>query len=132
MSWKTVAVDGLLLGGDRLDCRGGLRLLRIEPDVRWKTWRPALMGLGASDLRADALDLNRADLVQLRLSPTLRLGSVALILSVSQWLPIAVRDRESGGASGGSGTGGNDGGDGGDGGSAWGGFSASIQLRAGY
>ncbi|MCK4857478.1 MAG: hypothetical protein KAT58_05895, partial [candidate division Zixibacteria bacterium] len=80
---------------------GELSHLRINPDLRYKTWRPLFMGMGADDMRNGGFDIIHASLLRLCLKPDIVFRHWQLSVEVAQWLPISVDklaslERESG------------------------------------
>jgi hypothetical protein len=129
LRWKEAMLRGPVVSCRWFDLEVAVDWLRVLPAATWRTWRPAVLGLGIDDLKSDRLDLLRADLVRLRLMPVVRMGEFALTLDVSQWVPVSVRENEESGASGSSGSGAPSKGNGRR--KTWGGFSVSVRLSVG-
>jgi len=121
VDWRWAAVDATVLDRNRWMLEVCTDVVRVRPDLHYKTWRPVALGFGIDDLRVESLDLVQADLTRIRLEPTVYFGSWALTGSISQWIPIATQKRAAAsGDSGGGGTAADN--------SVWGGFSASVSI----
>ncbi len=129
LRWKEAALCGPMVTGRWFNLEAAVDWLRLQPEATLKTWRPAVFGISIDDLKSDRLDLVRADLVRLRLMPSVRIREFLVAFDVSQWIPVSVRKQEKPSGSVGPGTGVPS--DEGGGRRTWGGFSASVRLSVG-
>lgn len=127
IGFKHVSLHLPITNRTRLTVTGLLDYLRLKPDLRYATWRPVMFGFGVDDLKAERLDIERADLVRLGIRPSLSWKSLRLECELTQWVPIHTArlgdtDESSGST---SGTLTSDSPE-----RAWGGFSAWIRLTS--
>ena len=99
LSWLHLTSSTKLHANRWFDLSGGLEYLRAKPCLTYSSWRPVIIGMGIDDLREDSFDIKRADLVQLKLSPSVKYRAWKLTAEISQWLPLAIdRVSDSGGS----------------------------------
>jgi len=94
LDWTFARVGGRSLRTRQFELQSALNYLRISPDLRYSTWRPAFLGFGVDDLRSGQVDLVRADLIRLELNPRMTWKRWLFDLNVSQWVPISTRERD--------------------------------------
>ena len=75
---------------------GMIDYLSLKPEAEYKSWRPMLWGFGVDDLRTDRLNISKADLLRLKIAPSLNISRWTLNFSVSQWIPIYLKKHPSG------------------------------------
>jgi hypothetical protein len=105
-----------------------LAYLAAEPQFEYSSWRPILLGMGYDDYRAGSLEIRRADLVRIGLSPSVTCGDWRFVANISQWLPISVNRFDSTPNSANpdiSSSNSNDG-------DGWGGLSVSLSLQMSF
>lgn len=91
VNWKYATVGRSLWNNRKVRVNASFDYLRILPDLKYATWRPVLFGFGVDDLKSERLELVRADLVRVRLKPTMRWRCWQLELDIAQWLPLSTK-----------------------------------------
>lgn len=132
VDWNYASMTAPLYHSDRLKLKASVDYLHIRPDLKYATWRPPLFGMGMDDLKNDRLNLIRADLITLALNPVIKLNHWRVRFDFSQLIPISIEKRDEkkssgkssdqhSGKTGNSGKGKNH---------FWGGFNATVSIRA--
>lgn len=91
--WMDVSLVDTIAVSKWISLPAALRYVRVEPDMRYATWRPIAFGMGVDDLESERLDIENAHLMHVNLSPSVKSGSWQLAVTVGQWIPLNVQKR---------------------------------------
>ena len=89
-NWYRLRLSDEFAIGRRLRLNTVGQFVRVNPDFRYVTWRPLAFGMGIDDLQSGRLEITRADLLQITISPKLHVRKWTLNTAVSQWVPLSI------------------------------------------
>ncbi len=93
LHWSHFAAGAEVWERPRWGMQACLSYLRVKPDFSYASWRPYFIGMGMDDLRSGSLELIRADLLQVKVSPHYKWSLFRIDAQIAQWVPVYSKER---------------------------------------